>query len=184
MNDWSGKKIRLRGIEPEDYAFFYEWNLDTETARNLAWLWFPTSEASVKAWAQAESLKKGEGDEYFFVIETLAGEPVGSISSNTLSRVDGSFRYGVAIIESARRKGYAREAIFLFLNYFFNELRYHKVNAAVYDFNVGSSVLHDKLGFQREGRLRAVKYSRGRHWDVLLFGMTRAEFNVKMDRGG
>ncbi|MEN0004673.1 MAG: GNAT family protein [Bacteroidota bacterium] len=177
MNYWSGTNIRLRGIEPEDYEFFYHWNLDTETARNLAWLWFPTSKESVREWAKAESLKKGANDEYFFVIETVEGEPIGSINSNTVSRLDGSFRYGVAIVEHARRKGYAKEAITLFLNYFFNELRYHKVNAAVYGFNEPSIVLHKRLGFVQEGRLREVKYTQGEHWDMLLFGMTRGEFN-------
>ena len=107
MNYWEGKKIRLRGIEPEDYEHFYQWNLETETARNLAWLWFPTSRESQRAWAAAESLKKGINDEYFFVIETLSGEFVGSIHSNTVSRIDGSFRYGIGIVERARGQCFA-----------------------------------------------------------------------------
>lgn len=35
MNYWEGQKIRLRSIEPEDYEFFYHWNLDTDTQRDL-----------------------------------------------------------------------------------------------------------------------------------------------------
>ncbi len=178
MNYWTGQKIRLRGIEPEDYEFFYHWNQDTETARRIAWLWFPTSKENVKEWAKNESLKKGENDEYFFVIETLAGEPVGSINANMISKIDGSFRYGIGIIEKVRRKGFAKEAISIFLNYYFNELRFNKVNAAVYDFNEDSIRLHEKMGFELEGRLRQIKYSQGRYWDILLYGMTRDEFNA------
>lgn len=179
MNYWCGKKIRLRGIEPEDYESFYNWNLETETARNIAWLWFPTSKASQQEWARAESLKKGENDEYFFVIETLEGEFVGSINANTVNRTDGSFRYGVGIIETARRKGYAKEAVQILLNYYFNELRYHKVNATVYEFNESSIALHEQLGFVQEGRLRETKYTQGRYWDVIIYGMTSKEFNER-----
>ncbi|MEO0340967.1 MAG: GNAT family protein [Bacteroidota bacterium] len=183
MNYWTGKKIRLRGLEPEDYEFFYNWNQDTETARNIAWLWFPTSKASVQEWAQSESLKKGENDEFFFVIETLDGEPVGSINANSVSKLDGSFRYGVGIVDKARRKGYAKEAIQIFLNYYFNELRYNKVNAGVYEFNENSITLHQKMGFVQEGRLRQTKYSQGKYWDVFIFGMTREEYNQKVAQG-
>ncbi|MEM6297600.1 MAG: GNAT family protein [Bacteroidota bacterium] len=181
MNYWTGKKIRLRGIEPEDYELFHGWNKDTEMARNIAWLWFPVSKASQREWATAESQKKGENDEFFFVIETLNGEFVGSINSNTVNRTDGSFRYGIAIIESARRKGYAREALKIFLRYYFEELNYQKVNAEVYEFNESSIILHEKLGFIQEGRLRKSKYSQGRRWDILIYGLTRKEFYEKSE---
>jgi len=179
-NYWSGTHIRLRGIEPEDYTSFYAWNQETETARNIAWLWFPTSQASVQDWAKTESLKKGENDEYFFVIETLAGEFVGSINANSVNRIDGTFRYGIGIVEQARRKGYAQEALRIFLNYYFNELRYNKVNAGVFEFNENSIKLHERLGFELEGRLRQTKYTQGRYWDVLIYGMTRDEFNERL----
>lgn len=177
MNYWEGKKIRLRSLEPEDAEFFYNWNLDTDTQKNLAWIWFPTSRAHIKKWIEEETAKKGENDEHFFVIETLAGEPVGSINANTINRMDGSFRYGLGIIPSARQQGYASEALTIFLRYYFQELRYHKVNAGIYAFNESSIILHEKLGFVQEGRLRETKFTDGKYWDMVIFGMTKAEFN-------
>ncbi len=177
MNYWEGEKIRLRGLELEDLDFFYNWNLETETQRNLAWIWFPSTKESQKEWIKKESLNKGENDEYFLVIEEKEGKQVGSINSNTVSKIDGSFRYGIAIIESARKKGYAREAIRIFLNYYFNELRYNKVNAAVFEYNESSNILHKKMGFVKEGQLRKVKFTNGKYWDMILYGMTKDEFN-------
>lgn len=177
MNYWEGKKVRLRGLEPEDVDFFYNWNLETETQRNLAWIWFPTTKTSQIEWIKKESINKGESDEFFFVIENKAGKQVGSISSNTVNKIDGTFRYGIGIIESARQKGYAKEAIIILLNYFFNELRYNKVNACVYEFNEPSKILHEKLGFKKEGELRQVKYTDGKYWNELIYGMTKNEFN-------
>lgn len=177
MNYWEGQLIRLRGIEPEDYEFFYNWNLDTNTQKNLAWIWFPQSKQAVMEWAKQECLKKGVNDEYFFVIETLDQQPVGSINTNQVNKIDGTFRYGIGIIPAARKKGYAQEAIQLLLNYYFNELRYHKVNAGVYAFNESSIALHHKLGFALEGKLREHVFTKGQYWDMLLFGMLRKEFN-------
>ncbi len=58
------------------------------------------------------------------------------------------------------------------LRYFFHELRYQKVTAQVYSFNAPSIALHERLGFQVEGRLRRMIFTHGRHFDELLYGMT------------
>lgn len=179
MNYWEGKKVRLRSLEPEDYHFFYQWNLDTNTQKNLAWIWFPTSMANIKDWIKKEVEKDPTNEDHFFVIETLAGKTIGSINANNISKNDGSFRYGLGIIESERKKGYATDAIRIFLNYYFNELRYHKVNAAVYEFNESSLKLHQRFGMIQEGQLRKNKFTGGKYWDIVLFGMTKDEFNLK-----
>jgi RimJ/RimL family protein N-acetyltransferase len=178
MNYWEGEKIRLRSLEPEDAEFFYNWNLDTNTQRNLAWIWFPTSMVNIKDWIKREGEKSPDNEEHFFVIETFEGAVVGSISANMLNKMDGTFRYGLGIIEEQRKKGYASEAIRIFLNYYFNELRYNKVNAAVYAFNESSITLHERLGFKLEGRLREAKFTDGKYWDCLIFGMTKKEFKA------
>jgi len=181
MNYWEGKKVRLRGLEFDDLEFFYNWNLETETQRSLAWIWFPQSKQNLEDWIKKESSNKGENDEYFFVIEDLKGRPVGSIGTNTVNKTDGSFRYGVAIVDEERNKGYAKEAILILLNYFFNELRYHKVNAGVFEFNDSSNILHKNLGFKKEGQLREVKFTQGRYWDINIYGMTKKEFLEKFN---
>jgi len=181
MNYWEGSKVRLRSVEPEDWEFFYNWNLETDTQKNLAAIWFPQSKENVKNWIKKEIAKAPENEEHFFVIETLTGETIGCINANTLSKNNGSFRYGLGIVQSQRKKGYASEAIKIFLNYYFNELRYNKVNAAVYSFNESSIVLHEKLGLIQEGRLRQVKFTDGKYWDILLFGMTKDEFNESLN---
>jgi RimJ/RimL family protein N-acetyltransferase len=64
----------------------------------------------------------------------------------------------------------------LVLRYYFRELRYQKCTVQVYDFNDASIALHERLGFQREGRMRRMGYTEGRHFDVLLYGITAEEF--------
>ncbi|MCB0159546.1 MAG: GNAT family N-acetyltransferase [Caldilineaceae bacterium] len=46
----------------------------------------------------------------------------------------------------------------------------------VYSNNPVSQALHERLGFQLEGRLRRIIYTHGRFFDELYYGITDDEF--------
>jgi len=175
-NVFAGQLVRLRGVEPEDWEMFHTWNADSEAARTGYWIPFPGSKERQRQWAAKLATQDGTDDLFFFVIETLAGEIVGSIRTHECDRRNGTFTYGVAIVREHQRKGYAAEAIRLLLGYFFRELRYQKVTARVYSFNEASLTLHEHLGFVREGCLRRMRYTNGRYFDDVIYGMTAEEF--------
>lgn len=176
---FEGKLVRLRGVEPADWETLFAWNQDTESERSMYFIPFPTSKEEVRQWVAKMALQRGEDDRFFFIIETLAGEVVGSITTSSCDRRNGAFSYGVGVTAAYRRKGYASEAVTLLLNYFFRELRYQKATAHVYSFNEASIGLHERLGFVREGRLRQMIYTDGRYFDEILFGMTAEEFSAR-----
>ncbi|MDI7276723.1 MAG: GNAT family protein [Anaerolineae bacterium] len=178
MDIWQGELVRLRGVEPGDAEIHYGWNRDSEMARGVDRAWFPTSKEHVRRWAERAAAQTGEGDEFHFEIENRDGEVVGSINSHHCDPRAGTFSYGVAIRREHQRHGYASEAILLLLRYFFQELRYQKVTVQVASFNEASIHLHEQLGFQHEGRLRRTVFTRGRHYDELVFGMTAEEFEA------
>jgi RimJ/RimL family protein N-acetyltransferase len=179
MNYWENDRIRLRGLEPEDAKLFHAWNSDSDMARNLDFLWPPSSLAAVKNWLD-DRIKKGmENDEIYCVIETRSGDFVGMINSHHCDQRAGTFQYGLAIHAEQRRKGYASEAVCMLLRYFFEELHYQKVTVMVYSFNEASSHLHERLGFQLEGRLRQMWYANGRYHDQLYYGITQEEFKER-----
>lgn len=179
MSAWQTDRIRLRAVEPSDWLIFFEWNQDTDVTRALDFVWFPQSQEAVRNWIQKETLNRGENDQYFFVIETLDGGLVGSINSHSIERRNGTFSYGIGIRPQFQRKGYASAAIILFCRHFFHELRYQKVITNVFSFNEASMRLHEHLGFQLEGRLRRMIYTRGEYYDQLFYGMTVEEFNER-----
>lgn len=109
-------------------------------------------------------------------IETLDGELVGTISSHHCDPRNGNFQYGVAIFRDYHRRGYASEAVTIFLRYFFQELRYEKVTAHVFAFNETSQRLHEHLGFQLEGTPRNMIYTNGQHYDEYIYGLLKSEF--------
>jgi RimJ/RimL family protein N-acetyltransferase len=185
-NIWQGKKVRLRGFEAEDWELYYEWSKDTEIDRLSGNVIFPASkEYFKKQMAEKAAKSPHQGDDYRFLIENLAGEVVGDINSQMADRRNGTFSFGMGVRREHWRKGYAREAIWLLLRFFFLELGYQKVHSGVYAFNEGSLALHRNLGFTEEGRLRRMVYSEGAYHDEIVFGMTREEFeaNENINRG-
>lgn len=173
---WQGRLVRLRALEPADAEHFVRWNRDSERGRLLDFLWPPQSEAAVQAWVDAQTLRRLEHDAFHWLIETLAGEAAGSISTHDCQPRNGTFSYGLAVAPEHRGRGYAGQAIWLVLRYYFHELRYQKVTVAVHADNAASLRLHEKLGFVREGTLRRMVYTRGGYCDVVWWGMTREEF--------
>ena len=176
MNYWQGKLVRLRGVEPSDAEAFFRWNMDSETGRALDFLWPPVSLAQVRKQIEEVALEKFGGEKFTWVIEDGAGVPVGQITAHTCNPRDGTFSYGVSVAAEHRRKGYAAEAVLLVVKYYFEELRYQKVTAAVHGDNESSIALHEKLGFRREGTLRRMFYTHGRHYDQHYFGLTREDW--------
>jgi RimJ/RimL family protein N-acetyltransferase len=175
-NIWMGKLVRLRPVEPEDWEFFAERENDPEISRLVEKIDFPVSRESLKRWVLDTSLHGPKNHEFRWMIENADKEVVGTIITHTCEPRMGTFQYGVSILRKHWSRGYAGDAIRVVLNFFFQELRYQKVNAQVYTFNEGSIRLHHKLGFQEEGRMRRMIYTDGVYYDELIFGMTKEEF--------
>jgi RimJ/RimL family protein N-acetyltransferase len=182
---WTGERVRLRGIEPEDWSAFAAFDLDADTQRNAWRLHPPRSAAGSRAWAEEAALSKPGPDEFRLAIESLDTEEVtGSLSVHGMNRHSGVFSYGIGLGPQFRRRGYASEAVRLMLSYMFGECRAVKCATGVYDYNAGSLALHRKLGFTEEGRLRKHVFFAGRHYDEVLFGMLAEEFAALERKAG
>jgi diamine N-acetyltransferase len=67
-----------------------------------------------------------------------------------------------------RRKGYAREAIDLFVHYAFNTLNIHQIYCHIEMSNEGSVKLFERAGFNRCGLLKDWILYNGQWHDVLI----------------
>ena len=180
MNIFKGKKIRLRAKTMADVERNRQLHIESEYNTELDRLSdkiYPPFSFDARMGDFESGVKSGNSLENCgLIIETLDGIAVGGIGVSNVDQVNGTFSYGLGISPEHQRKGYASEAIRLLLNYYFNELRFNKCNVTVYDFNEGSKHLHLALGFTEEGRLRESKYSNGRYYDILMFGLAKEEF--------
>jgi RimJ/RimL family protein N-acetyltransferase len=172
---WTGKRVRLRGIEPDDWTAFMRFAENEERLGDV--LRPPRSRESCRAWAKEQAAAKSDGDCFQLAIEAAdTGEIVGAVGSHHADPRAGWFEYGVTIGADHRRKGYAAEAVVLLLRFMFAERRYHKCEAKIFAHNEASLALHHRLGFVQEGRLRDHVFLAGRYHDLVMVGMLAGEF--------
>jgi len=182
MSFWQGRLVRLRGVEPSDAETFARWNLDSEMARELDFVWPPVSLARIKKDLEERSLKRLEDDAFMWVIEDADAEAIGQITTQYCEPHVGVFRYGLSVAREHRRRGYATEAVQIILKYYFDELRYQKCLVTIHSYNTASVALHEKLGFVREGTLRRMVYTGGRFFDVYNYGLLKEEWEQSAHR--
>ncbi|MFF8694517.1 GNAT family N-acetyltransferase [Streptomyces sp. NPDC015144] len=180
---WVGERIRLRGVEPEDWEGFRDLARDTDDARAAGPVDPPRSAAGFRAWTTERALRPPGGDTFRLVVETLDDQDfAGSVTVAHTDTRAGRFMTGIEIARGHRRKGYATEAVCLVLAHMFTEQRCHKCEVEVYAFNDASLALHRALGFSEEARLRRHEFIAGTYHDVVLLGITAAEFQAARPR--
>ncbi|MFE7467406.1 GNAT family N-acetyltransferase [Streptomyces sp. NPDC057499] len=172
---WTGKRIRLRGIEPDDWTAFMRFAEEEAGTGNLPCP--PRSAEHHRARVKEQAAALSDGDCFQLAIEALeTGKIVGSVGSFHADPRSGWFEYGVVIDAGHRRSGYAAEAVRLLLRHMFEERRFHKCQARILAYNTASLALHQRLGFVEEGRLREHVYVSGRHQDLVVMGILAEEF--------
>ncbi|KUJ70664.1 acetyltransferase [Streptomyces albus subsp. albus] len=178
MSDmWTGERVRLRGVEPDDWEGFRSLAQNTVDVRNADLVEPPRSDESFRSWTAERAERPPGGSAFRLVIEVLADRAfAGSVTVGETDSRAGRFKTGIAITRDHRRKGYAAEATELVLAYMFAEQRYNKCEVEVYAFNDASLALYHKLGFVEEGRLRQHEFFAGGYHDVVLLGITAAEY--------
>ena len=174
---WQGKKIRLRPFRRDDAEAAFIASLDSPSRQGLQLgIELPTSVVGLRSSMEKLVDCKDADGIIIFTIETLEGENVGGISYHSRDRKNGVFGFGIVIDRPHRKKGYAEDALKILLRYGFHERRYQKCNSACVHTNEASIVLHKKLGFTEEGRVRRRWFYDGQYHDEILFGMTVEEF--------
>ena len=178
-NFWKGKNVRLRAATSDDTALFInnDGDFDTETARRYDYIDFPLSNEQIAKRLVDYEKTKNSKDDYLFVIETLDHIRAGFLLTFDCDPRNGTFKYGLFMLQEFKGRGMGSEAVKIMLRYYFNELRYNKVNVYIYDYNKPSILFHEKLRFVREGELRDMSYSQGTYHTIIFYGMTRLEFN-------
>ncbi|GAA2784585.1 GNAT family N-acetyltransferase [Streptomyces rameus] len=172
---WTGKRVRLRGIEPEDWTAFVGFAVDEERSGDL--LHPPRSAEGFRAWAKEQAVAKSDGECFTLAIEAVdTGQIVGAVGSHYADPRAGRFEYGITVGAGQRRKGYAAEAVVMLLRFMFAERRYHKCEARIFAHNEASLALHRRLGFAEEGRLRDHMFFANRHHDLVVMGILADEF--------
>ncbi len=104
---------------------------------------------------------------------------IGSCGFHLYSAANRCAEIGYELHHDHWRKGIMSEALHKVLQFGFDELDLHRIEANVAVGNVASAGLLRHLGFELEGTWRNKLFSRGRFHDLWQFGLLKDEFHPK-----
>ena len=176
----TGDRVFLRPPERGDYE---EWASIRARSRNFLAPWEPSwpadalSRASYRARIAryAEDWRTDQG--YNFFIFRADDVLTGGVGLSNLRRgVAETASLGYWIGEPHARQGLMTAALPLVLDFAFERLRLHRVEAACLPTNVPSRALLSRTGFQQEGYARNYLLIDGKWQDHLLFAILREDW--------
>lgn len=113
---------------------------------------------------------------YFHLIEKSSGKTMGWCGYHTWYLDHNRAEIGYQLFDDAfKQKGYMKEALAAILDYGFEHMHLHRIEAMIGPFNVPSLKLVRHFGFQEEGHLREHYLRDGIYEDSLVFSLLRSE---------
>lgn len=171
-------RLRLRSLCRDDVEALYVLFADPEITR----FW---SAAAMTSVADAEALlaeiaaEQARGELLEWALERR--EEPGLIGTCSLGNVDLANRraeIGFALTRSAWGQGYMAEILPVLVQYAFEDLGLHRLEADIDPRNAASIRLIEGLGFQLEGRLRQRWQVTGEVQDSLFYGLLAPEWRA------
>lgn len=174
------KGFHLSSVRPEDKFALLEHFKAKEIYDSTLNIPYPYSEADADRWLtrRIESTQR-QGKEVTFAIRKEDGEMIGAVGADSLE-IDASHRaeIGYWLARPYWGQGIMTDAVRAYVQYAFAELNLLRLTAHVLAFNVGSTRVLEKNGFQVEGRLRNHFRKEGRLYDAFCFGLLRDEIQI------
>lgn len=171
-----GRLINIRPVEANDLSQLHKLQIEIE----LQGPFLPVSMASETV-LRREYEKNGfitESSEKHLVVDA-AGEIVGSIWAFRSVPYFDAIEVGFQIFRPSHRgRGFATEAVSLFVSYIFETKQINRIEARVAVENMASEKVITKSGFTLEGVCREAAFSKGKLHDMSLFAMLRSEWSA------
>jgi diamine N-acetyltransferase len=148
-----GKHIELRALEPGDVDLLFNWENDEK-------LWYLSNTLAPFSRFQLEQYVLNAGNDIFsnrqlrmMIDHSDKGqrETIGTIDLFDFEPHHRRAGLGIMIIESARRKGFAREALDILIRHCFDVLKLHQLYCNVSKNNKASLELFRNSGFEVTG---------------------------------
>lgn len=143
------------------------------------WDLSPSRDAKQTAARIAQSLSIDPAWHAIWVVLLKGNEhPIGMMNYNHREPAARRLEVGYALARSHWRQGYMAEAMSGFLQYCFDELATHRVEALVDHRNQESILFTEQLGFRNEGLLRDRICIAGEYRSLLMFALLEDEWQA------
>lgn len=178
-----GGRVVLRPPRQRDWK---RWSEVRESSREFLAPWEPTwpydalTRRSFRRRVKAYTQELRQGTSFSFLIFRRTDDALlGGVTLSNLRRgVAQSASLGYWIGRQHARQGYMSEALALVLEFGFDSLGLHRIEAACLPHNAASKALLIKMGFSQEGQARQYLRINGAWQDHLLFAVLRNDPRV------
>lgn len=172
-------RLLLRKITEQDLNDIFEYASDNEATQYMPWDTHK-SLADTKQFYNIvmDSYKELNSLEYVFVLKET-GKVIGSGGSISLPLYPHCVEIGYIINKKYWGQGLVPEAMTVIINYLFNELNVHKIEAKHLGGNPNSGKVMQKLGMSYEGRRIDSNYVKGKYHDSVEYGIINPKHKFK-----
>lgn len=118
------------------------------------------------------------GHMIFTVRENATGVAIGHGELTAINHRHRTCRISRVLVgpSAHRNRGLGAQTMHALLYKAFVELRLHRVELAVFDFNDAAIRCYEKIGFVHEGKLRESVCFEGEHWHTLMMSILEQEW--------
>ena len=168
-------RLILRRAQMEDAEpMFHNWANDKEVTKYLTWPPHSNIEVTQKVLASwVESYEKEDYYQWMIVLKEIH-EPIGSIMVSTVGRAQ-SAHVGYCIGKKWWHQGIMAETLQAVMDFLFNEVGYHRVEAMHDSNNPNSGKVMAKCGMKYEGTLRMADRNNQGICDACYYGLLAEE---------
>ncbi|MDD2427743.1 MAG: GNAT family protein [Eubacteriales bacterium] len=164
-----GKRVFIRNFIADDYEAFAGLFADED----VLYYFLPGQVRTYSASDLKNLLADWNDFDTAFVYTILhKNDPVGLITCESVDFDMGHTEVGIALLNTAvQGKGLATEAMTVFIDFLFEDLGLHRINARIISGNETSLKLFQRLGFRQEGRQREYVRRGSSYLDMNLYGL-------------
>ncbi|WP_394553940.1 GNAT family N-acetyltransferase [Agromyces sp. MMS24-JH15] len=181
-------RMTLRPLEASDADDVWEYQRLPEVLRYIPWPERTRDEGIEHTRKRADMRRLAADEDAVFLAIELGGEPSTDPAADGRDRVVGDVMLRLSSAEHARLeigwvvhpsfqgRGIATEAARLVLDFAFEELSPHRVQALLDARNGASARLCDRLGMRREALILEDEFNDGEWQDTAIHGILRSEW--------
>ena len=171
--------ISLRPAVPKDAELLRQWRAEPSVRRFQPLSDLPTSQLRADLASQRMSdLYRGRGDKFQWIVE-VEGRAAGWITLVVSNWEHGLAEVGYALSSVFQGLGVMTDALHRLLVDMFTNTSLERIEARCALENTASQRVLEKVGFEREGMLRAHFRLRGRRVDNFLYALLRSDFRSR-----
>ncbi len=171
------ERLRLREFACDDWRAVLDYQRDPRYLRYYPWTERAEEDAHtfVKmflGWQHEHPRRRFQ----LAIVRREDGRLIGNCGIRRKPGNDWEADIGYELTPDCWGNGYATEAARAIVDFGFKDLGLRRISSWCIADNVASARVLERLGFQREGRLRRNEYFKGRWWDTLIYGLLSEEW--------